>query len=112
MSILPLPFTEDHLLHESKEIKELFQKYFREALYDRKERSTLKVEEHTKYQELMKKFNEIVRRLLIHKETKQLGFELESLLASLIMFVSNEYYENGIRDGYIFAELLKGNKFL
>lgn len=111
MSILPLPFTEDHLLHESKEIKELFQKYFREALYDRKERSTLEVEEQTKYQEFMETFSEIVRRLLNQKETKQLGFELESLLGNLMIFVSNEYYEHGIRDSYLFAELLQGNRF-
>lgn len=109
MSILPLPFTDD-LLYEIEEIKELFNKCFKEALYDRKEKSAFKVEEQAKYQEIMDKFNEIVHRLIDREETKQIGFELESWLGSFMAFISNEFYENGIRDGYILAELFKGNK--
>lgn len=110
MSILPL-FTDD-LLYETKEIQDLFRKYFKEALYDRKEKYALKMEEQAKYQEIIDKFNEIIGCLLDREETKEIGLELESWLGNFAAFISNEFYENGIRDGYILAGLLDGDKFL
>lgn len=95
---------------ECEDLEWLFSEDFFEALIERRGKVALVAEEKAEYKEIMAGINEAVKYLWDREETHEMGFELDSLVGSLMGYYSSEFYAQGLKDGYNLANLLNGNK--